>query len=71
MITSEFEGEYDDNSEVRDTDEEVAAALDGALLEEDDDNDQSEDDVTMPTLPVQLLQDLKTRMTSKALETFQ
>ena len=44
MITSKSEGEYDDNSEVGDTDEEEAAALDEALLEEDDDDDQSEDD---------------------------
>ena len=44
MITSESEGEYDDDSEVSDTDEEEAAALDGALLEEDDDDDRSEDD---------------------------
>ena len=44
VITSESEGEYDDNSEVSDTDEEEATALDGALLEEDDDDDRSEDD---------------------------
>ena len=44
MITSESEGEYDDDSEVSDIDEEEAAALDGALLEEDDDNYQSEND---------------------------
>ena len=44
MITSESEGEYDDDSEVGDTDKEEAAALDEALLEEDNDNDQSEDD---------------------------
>ena len=44
MITSESEGEYDDDSEVSDTDKEEAAALDGALLEEDDDNYQSEND---------------------------
>ena len=44
MITSESEGEYDDDSEVSDIDEEEAAALDEALLEEDDDDDQSEDD---------------------------
>ena len=44
VITSESEGEYDDDSEVSDTNEEDAAALDAALLEEDDDNDQSEDD---------------------------
>ena len=43
MITSESKGEYDDDSEVSDTDEE-AAALDGALLGEDDDDYQSEDD---------------------------
>ena len=44
MITSESEGEYDDNSEVSDTNKEEAAALDGALLEEDDDDDRLEDD---------------------------
>ena len=44
VITSESEGEYDDNSEVSDTDEEEAAALEEALLEEDDDDDRSEDD---------------------------
>ena len=44
MITSESESEYDDDSEVSDTDEEEAAALDRALLEEDDDDYQSEDD---------------------------
>ena len=44
MITSESEGEYDDDSEVSNTDEEEATALDGALLEEDDDDYRSEDD---------------------------
>ena len=44
MITSKSEGEYDYDSEVSDTDEDEAAALDEALLEEDDDDDQSEDD---------------------------
>ena len=44
MITSDSEGEYDDDSEVSDTDEEEDAALNGALLEEDDDDYQSEDD---------------------------
>ena len=44
VITSESEGEYDDDSEVGNTDKEEAAALDEALLEEDDDDDQSEDD---------------------------
>ena len=44
MITSESEGEYDTDSEVGDTDEEEATALEEALLEEDDDDDQSEDD---------------------------
>ena len=44
MITSNSEGEYDDDSEASDTDEEEAAALDGALLEEDNDDYQSEDD---------------------------
>ena len=44
VITSESEGEYDNDSEVGDTDEEEATALDKALLEEDDDDDQSEDD---------------------------
>ena len=43
MITSEFEGEYDDDSKVSDTDEEEAAALDKALLEKDDDDYRSED----------------------------
>ena len=43
VITFESEGEYDDNSEVGDTDEEEAT-LDEALLEEDDNNDQSKDD---------------------------
>ena len=38
VITSESKGEYDDDSEVSDTDEEEAAALDEALLEEDDDD---------------------------------
>ena len=42
VITSESEGEYDDDSEVSDTNEE-AAALDGALLEEDDDDYRLED----------------------------
>ena len=44
VITFESEGEYDDDSEVGDTDEEKAAAFDEALLEEDDDDDHSEDD---------------------------
>ena len=44
VITSESEGEYDDDSEVSDTNEEEAVALDGALLEEDDDDYRSEDD---------------------------
>ena len=44
VIMSESEGEYDDDSEVGDTDEEEATTLDEALLEEDHDNDQSEDD---------------------------
>ena len=44
MITSDSEGEYDDDSEASDTDDEEAAMLDGALLEEDDDDYQSEDD---------------------------
>ena len=44
MITSDSEGEYDNDSEASDTDKEEAAALDGALLEEDDDDYQSEDD---------------------------
>ena len=44
VITSESEGEYDDNSELGNTDEEEAAALDGAILEEDDDDYRSEDD---------------------------
>ena len=44
VITSESEGEYDDDSEVGNIDEEEAATLDEALLEEDDDNDQSEDE---------------------------
>ena len=48
VITSESKGEYNDDSEVSDTDEEEAAALDGALLEEDDDDYRSEDD-TNPT----------------------
>ena len=43
MITSDSEGEYDDDSEASDTDKEEAAALDGALVEEDNDNYQSED----------------------------
>ena len=44
MITSESEGEYDDDSEVSDTNEEEAAALDRALLKEEDDDYRSEDD---------------------------
>ena len=43
MITSDSEGEYDDDSKASDTDEEEAAAFDGALLEEDDDDYRSED----------------------------
>ena len=38
VITSDSEGEYDDDFEVSDTDEEEAATIDGALLEEDNDN---------------------------------
>ena len=44
VITSEFEGEYDTDFEVGNTDEEEAAALEEALLEEDNDDDQSKDD---------------------------
>ena len=44
VITSESEGEYDDDSEVSDTNEEEAAALNRTLLEEDDDDYRSEDD---------------------------
>ena len=44
MITSESKGEYDNNSEVSDTDKEEAAALNRALLEEDDDDYRSKDD---------------------------
>ena len=44
MITSDSEGEYDDDSEANDTDEDEAAALDGALLDEDNDDYRSEDD---------------------------
>ena len=48
VITSDSEGEYDDNSEASDTAKDEAAALDGALLEEDklkdDDGYRSEDD---------------------------
>ena len=44
VITSDSEGEYDDDSEANVTDKKDAAALDGALLEEDDDNYRSEDD---------------------------
>ena len=44
VITSQSEGEYDDDSEVSDTDKEEAAALDGALLEEDDDDYRLKDD---------------------------
>ena len=65
VITSESEGEYDDDSEVSDTDEEEAAALNGALWRK---MMTTTDQRTTPTLPVQLLQGLKTRMTSKALE---
>ena len=43
VITSESDGEYDDASEVSDTDEKEVAALDGAILEEDDDDYRSED----------------------------
>ena len=43
MITSESDGEYDDASEVSDTDKEATTALDGAILEEDDDDYRSED----------------------------
>ena len=44
VITSDSEGEYDDNSEASGTAEDEAAALDGALLGEDDDDYQSKDD---------------------------
>ena len=44
VVISESKGEYDDDSEVSDTNEEEATALDGALLEEDDDDYRSEDD---------------------------
>ena len=44
MITSESKGEYDDDSEVGNTDEKEAAALDRALLEEDNNDYRSEDD---------------------------
>ena len=43
VITSDSEGEYDDNSKASDTDEDEAAALDRALLEEDDDDYRSKD----------------------------
>ena len=43
VITSESEGEYDDDSEVSDTNEEEATTLDEALLEEDDDDYRLED----------------------------
>ena len=39
VITSESEGEYDDDSKVGNTDKEEATALDEALLEEDNDDD--------------------------------
>ena len=44
VITSDSEGEYDDNSEVSDTAKDEDAALDGALLEEDDNDYRFEDD---------------------------
>ena len=44
VITSDSEGEYDNDSEASNTDEDEAVALDGALLEEDDDDYRSEDD---------------------------
>ena len=44
VITSDSEGEYDDDSEASDTAEDEAAALDGALLEEDNDDYRSEDE---------------------------
>ena len=44
VITSDSEGEYDDDSEASDTAKDEAAALDRALLEEDDDDYRSEDD---------------------------
>ena len=43
VITSDSEGEHDDDSEASDTAEDEAAALDGALLEEDDDDYRSKD----------------------------
>ena len=45
MGTSDSEGEYDDDSQVSNTDEEDAVALDGALLEKDDNDYRSKDDV--------------------------
>ena len=39
LVTSDFEGKYDDNSEASDTAEDEAVALDGALLEEDEPED--------------------------------
>ena len=60
VITSESEGEYDNNSKVSDTDEEELYWRKMMT---------TTDQRTTPTLPVQLLQGLKTRMTSKALET--
>ena len=44
VITSDSEGEYDDDSEASDIAEDETAALDGALLEEDNDDYRSEDD---------------------------
>ena len=44
VITSDSEGEYDDDSEASDTVGNEAVTLDGALLEEDDDDYQSKDD---------------------------
>ena len=44
VITSDSEGEYDDNSEANNTAEDEAVALDKAPLEEDDDDYQSKDD---------------------------
>ena len=44
VVTSDFEGEYDNNSEASDIADDEAAALDRALLEEDNDGYRSEDD---------------------------
>ena len=69
-ITSESEVEEED-SELSDTEEDETEALDAALLEEDEDDDQSENDANTTSLPVQRLQDMTTRMTSKVLKTSQ